>query len=216
MSEDLAYAIVMAAQRLEQQEERRHICTISASKKYTGHQNKLRFKLSAGGNNGIDEEFRSFSQAYNRALDLGYSQSGKKKKGDDEMIEIINTVHADFEKSRQNFTERVLLLLTKTVKIRYESLSLQRGDIMGEEEEIVGEEKREIYWFSFLEELGGGILFWFWGWDSFGFVLYTRVPWMQYYTHLAINEKVQLWIEAWAVASFTFPMQDKLYWFRSV
>lgn len=141
MSEDLACAIVMAAQRLEQQEERRHICTISASKKYSGHQNKLRFKLNAG-NNGIEEEFRSFSQAYNRALDLGYIQSGKKKKGDEEMIEIINSVHSDFEKSRQNFTERVLLLLTKTVKIRYESFQRRGG--MGEEE-IVGEEKREIY-----------------------------------------------------------------------
>lgn len=110
----------MAAQHLEQQEDCRHIATIVAMRKYSaqGHHYKLRFKLQAEADQA-EEEFRSFSQAYNRALDLGYIQYGEKRKDNDHLISIINAVHQDFDRNRKNFSERVLLLLSKSVRLRH-------------------------------------------------------------------------------------------------
>ena len=111
MADDLALAIVDAAKMLERREERKRIATIAATRKYVEHSYRLRFLLQ-GDADQPEEEFNSFSQAYNRALDLGYQQS-EKANDDHHLISLINNVHKEFERSRQNFSEQVIILLWK-------------------------------------------------------------------------------------------------------
>ena len=111
MADDLALAIVDAAKLLERREERKRMATIAATRKYVDHSYKLRFLLQ-GDADQPEEEFNSFSQVYNRALDLGYQQT-ENTNDDHHLISLINNVHKEFERSRQNFSEQAVMLLWK-------------------------------------------------------------------------------------------------------